>query len=133
MAKHLSDPGGFPGASSPSWQATAVSERRDVPAELLQRTGISPVLEQIREICARWQIVELELFGSVLRDDFGPASDIDVLVTFAPDAPWGSQESDWCNWVTNPDPDCKSVLCREQNSGCGTFWVYPCDGICGAY
>jgi hypothetical protein len=44
-----------------------------------------------------------------------------------------SQESDWCNWVTNPDPDCKSVLCREQNSGCGTFWVYPCDGICGAY
>lgn len=65
-----------------------MSERRDVPAELLQRTGISPVLEQLREICARWQIVGLELFGSVLRDDFGPESDIDMLVTFAPDAPW---------------------------------------------
>lgn len=65
-----------------------MSERRDVPAELLQRTGISPVLEQIREICGRWKIVELELFGSVLRDDFGPESDVDMLVTFAPDAPW---------------------------------------------
>ena len=30
----------------------------------------------------------MELFGSVLRDDFGPESDIDVLVTFAEDANW---------------------------------------------
>jgi len=32
--------------------------------------------------------VELALFGSVLRDDFRPDSDIDVLVSFQPDAPW---------------------------------------------
>ena len=32
----------------------------------------------------RWELVELALFGSVLRDDFRPDSDIDVLVTFAP-------------------------------------------------
>jgi len=30
----------------------------------------------------------LSLFGSVLRDDFGPESDVDVLVSFADDAPW---------------------------------------------
>jgi predicted nucleotidyltransferase len=36
--------------------------------------------------CHRWKIHELSLFGSVLRDDFGPASDIDVLVTFDDDA-----------------------------------------------
>lgn len=41
-------------------------------------------LDQIVAFCERWKIVEFALFGSVLRDDFGPDSDIDVLVTFAP-------------------------------------------------
>ena len=36
----------------------------------------------------RWQITELALFGSVLRDDFGPESDVDILVSFAQDAKW---------------------------------------------
>ena len=39
--------------------------------------------------CERWQITELALFGSVLRDDFGPESDIDVLVKFNPEAKYG--------------------------------------------
>jgi len=42
--------------------------------------------EQIAEFCRRWKITEFALFGSVLRDDFRPDSDVDVLVTFAPDA-----------------------------------------------
>lgn len=45
--------------------------------------------EQIAEFCARWKITEFALFGSILRDDFRPDSDVDVLVTFAPDAQWG--------------------------------------------
>jgi len=45
--------------------------------------------EAIRAFCARWQIREFCLFGSVLREDFGPESDVDVLVTFADDASWG--------------------------------------------
>ena len=44
--------------------------------------------EQVAAFCQQWQIVELALFGSVLRDDFGPESDVDVLVTFAPSARW---------------------------------------------
>jgi predicted nucleotidyltransferase len=40
---------------------------------------------RIADFCRRWQITELALFGSVLRDDFRPDSDVDVLVTFAPD------------------------------------------------
>lgn len=40
----------------------------------------------IELFCQRWQIKELALFGSVLRDDFRPDSDIDVLVTFSPEA-----------------------------------------------
>lgn len=38
--------------------------------------------EELAAFCRRWKIVELALFGSALRDDFGPDSDVDVLVRF---------------------------------------------------
>ena len=43
---------------------------------------------KIAEFCRKWRIAEFALFGSVLRDDFRPDSDVDVLVSFHPDAPW---------------------------------------------
>lgn len=50
---------------------------------------VFPLPEQaIQAFCDRWQIIELALFGSILRDDFRPDSDIDLLVTFAPEADW---------------------------------------------
>ena len=42
--------------------------------------------EQIAEFCLRWGITEFTFFGSVLRDDFGPESDIDVLVRLTPNS-----------------------------------------------
>jgi len=42
--------------------------------------------EAIEAFCRDWKITKLEVFGSVLRDDFGPESDIDFLVTFDPTA-----------------------------------------------
>ncbi len=45
--------------------------------------------DAIATFCGKWKIKELALFGSVLRDDFRPDSDVDVLVTFQPDAGWG--------------------------------------------
>ena len=45
--------------------------------------------ERIAEFCRKWKITEFALFGSVLREDFRPDSDVDVLVTFAEDAHWG--------------------------------------------
>lgn len=48
------------------------------------RIDIPPA--RIAAFCQRNQIVRLALFGSVLRDDFSPESDVDVLVEFAPDA-----------------------------------------------
>jgi len=50
--------------------------------------------ETLREFCRRWNIIEFSLFGSVVRDDFAPESDVDVLVTLAPDAPWSLS-----NWL----------------------------------
>lgn len=41
---------------------------------------------KIAEFCKRWSITEFSLFGSVLRDDFRPDSDIDVLVSIDPEA-----------------------------------------------
>ena len=43
---------------------------------------------KIAEFCRKWRIAEFSLFGSVLRDDFRPDSDVDVLVPFDPDAGW---------------------------------------------
>lgn len=48
---------------------------------------ISP--DKLEAFCRKWQIRELALFGSALRDDFRPDSDLDFLVTFAPSATWG--------------------------------------------
>jgi len=42
--------------------------------------------EKIADFCRKHQIRKLSLFGSVLRDDFGTDSDVDVLVEFAPAA-----------------------------------------------
>ncbi|HEY9812242.1 MAG TPA: nucleotidyltransferase family protein [Candidatus Sericytochromatia bacterium] len=42
--------------------------------------------DKIADFCQRWQITEFAFFGSVLRDDFRPDSDVDILVTFAPNA-----------------------------------------------
>jgi predicted nucleotidyltransferase len=44
--------------------------------------------DAVADLCRRWGVTELSLFGSVLRDDFQPDSDLDILVTFAADAPW---------------------------------------------
>ena len=42
--------------------------------------------KKISEFCQHWKIVEFSLFGSILREDFHPDSDVDVLVTFSPEA-----------------------------------------------
>ena len=49
-------------------------------------TAIDLPMEKIAEFCHKWQVTEFALFGSVLRDDFHPDSDIDVMVQFHPEA-----------------------------------------------
>ncbi len=44
--------------------------------------------DALEDYCRRWKINKLEVFGSILRDDFGPESDVDFLVTFDPEAHW---------------------------------------------
>ncbi len=45
-------------------------------------------MDKIEAFCQKWKINEFSLFGSVLRDDFRPDSDIDILVNFQENAGW---------------------------------------------
>ena len=54
---------------------------------MTKRLQIAP--DTLAAFCKRHRIAKLSLFGSILRDDFGPDSDIDVLVEFEPQATVG--------------------------------------------
>ena len=54
----------------------------------LEQIPIEIPADALIGFCQNWQVDELALFGSVLRDDFGPDSDVDVLITFHDGAPW---------------------------------------------
>ncbi len=45
--------------------------------------------DKIADFCRRWKVRELSLFGSIVRGEFGPDSDIDILIDFEDDAHWG--------------------------------------------
>jgi len=53
---------------------------------MLARMGVGEC--DLAKYCQRWRIERMELFGSVLGDAFNKDSDVDVLVTFEPDARW---------------------------------------------
>lgn len=55
-------------------------------AAMLKELPVKVSKEDITEFCRKWGIKEFALFGSVLRDDFKPDSDIDVLVDFEQDS-----------------------------------------------
>jgi|WetSurMetagenome_2_1015567.scaffolds.fasta_scaffold165314_3 uncharacterized protein len=48
--------------------------------------GISP--QKIADFCHKWKILKLSAFGSIVRGELKPESDIDLLATFSNDAGW---------------------------------------------
>jgi uncharacterized protein len=57
----------------------------ELQGQSMKTQNIDIPKEKITHFCQHWHIAKLSLFGSVLRDDFRPNSDIDVLVEFQPD------------------------------------------------
>ena len=55
----------------------------------MQRKKFRIPRKKIAEFCKRWSILEFSLFGSAIRDDFRPTSDVDVLVSIDPKAKIG--------------------------------------------
>ena len=52
----------------------------------MNKTKFTIPKAKLAEFCRRWNISELALFGSALCEDFRPDSDVDILVSFAPQA-----------------------------------------------
>lgn len=73
----------------------------------LARLPIPVDREKVAAFCRKWKVRELSLFGSVLRDDFGPESDVDVLVELAPDS-----EADLFDWVDMID-ELRTIFGRD--------------------
>ena len=63
----------------------------------MQEFQIEIPTEKIESFCHRWKVAEFSLFGSVLRDGFGPESDVDVLIEFAADVDWSLY--DWMDMI----------------------------------
>ena len=59
------------------------------------RTGVTP--QQIAQFCQKWGLSEFSFFGSIVRDDFAPDSDVDVLVRLDPNKPHGGW--DWVDMI----------------------------------
>ncbi|HPK54583.1 MAG TPA: nucleotidyltransferase family protein [Smithellaceae bacterium] len=63
--------------------------------------------DKIKDFCRRWKIVEFALVGSVLRDDFRPDSDIDILLSFEESAGWSLYD------VVDMKDELKTLFGRE--------------------
>ncbi|HZW32700.1 MAG TPA: nucleotidyltransferase domain-containing protein [Isosphaeraceae bacterium] len=72
------------------------------------RSHITLPMEAIAALCERYHVEELSVFGSVLRDDFGPESDVDFLVVFKDD-----DHGPWMGKLTGPETELSDLLGRR--------------------
>ncbi|YAF95628.1 MAG: nucleotidyltransferase family protein [Nodularia sp. CChRGM 3473] len=56
--------------------------------DTVKKLAISLQMDAIESFCQRWQIAELSVFGSILRDDFNVDSDVDFLYVLKPNIHW---------------------------------------------
>lgn len=75
-------------ANSELTEADTLRLGRDLKQRRAGSTMVNLDRQELAMFCQRWRVRELALFGSVLRQDFGAHSDVDVLVMFRPDANW---------------------------------------------
>lgn len=81
----------FSSRRHPSLKSNDVAEEPvELPGPPLERLRVSPA--ELERACAEFGVAELSLFGSALRSDFRIDSDVDVLVTFKPEAEVGLLE-----------------------------------------
>jgi uncharacterized protein len=100
------------GARKKIWLSAHIGHRSGDPAmdtvAPFTRHDITLPLDQIAELCRKYQVVELSVFGSLLRDDFGPESDIDFLVVFQND-----DYGPWMGKLQGMEEDLGALLGRE--------------------
>ncbi|MDX2273050.1 MAG: nucleotidyltransferase domain-containing protein [Cyanobacteriota bacterium] len=72
-------------------------------------TTIELPTDKIAEFCHKWQVTEFALFGSILRNDFRPESNIDVMVQFRPEA------HPTFHALDQIEAELPTIFCREVN------------------
>jgi hypothetical protein len=82
--------------------------RQLVMTTTFTRHGISLPLDRIGDLCRKYHVVKLSVFGSLLRDDFGPESDIDFVAVFQ-DNDYGP----WMNKLQRMEEELGALLGRE--------------------
>lgn len=66
----------------------------------MMRAEIPTPTDRLEDFCRRWKIAELRVFGSALREDFRPESDLDLLVRFTSEADWSQRAIERStNWI----------------------------------
>ena len=71
-------------------------------------------IPKIAQFCQKWNLIELALFGSVLRDDFCPeSSDIDVMIEFHPDAYAAFKGFDYFSTLDQMEEELQLLFGRE--------------------
>ena len=80
-------------------------------ARKLNQLPIDVNPEELNSFCRKWRVRELALFGSVVRGDFGPDSDVDVLVSFSPNTtrPGNGLSVNVTCWLMNTGRASRSV------------------------
>jgi predicted nucleotidyltransferase len=72
------------------------------------RHGVTLPVERIAELCRKYEVAELSVFGSLLSEGFGPGSDIDLLVVFQRD-----DYGPWMGKVQRMEEDLSALFGRE--------------------
>lgn len=84
---------------------------------------LSLLSQEIEVFCRKWRIVRLELFGSVLRDDYRDGSDVDFLVTFASDAKWSLLDLVRAQEELSSLVGRRVDLVERQSVECSSNWI----------
>ena len=71
------------------------------------RAALDLPLDAIAGLCHKYHVEELAIFGSALRDEFRPDSDVDFLVKFE-----GNDYGPWMGKLTGLEQELASLLCR---------------------
>lgn len=79
--------------------------------------------EKLREFCQRWHVIELALFGSILRPDFREDSDIDILVTFDTNAKMSLLDLVAMQYELEERCDRKVDLLTQKSVASSSNWI----------
>lgn len=78
-----------------------------IEMRVIKDRNIHTPYSKIEVFCKKWKIIELSIFGSSLRKDFAPESDVDILVKFGHDTRYSLFD------LTNMEDELKEIFGRE--------------------